>query len=134
MRLPHDPDELITTGITSVAFSPDGKRILTAAEDRTVRMWDANSGMEMRNLKGHAGTVYSAVFSPNGRQILTAGEDGTTRLWDASTGRELARLVGLRKGGQWVVVTPEGYFDGSLDGRQLVDVAHRRQAVSVGVL
>ena len=113
-------DPLHVYGINAVAFSPDGRRILMGTSDRTLRVWDAATGMEMRCLRAHTGSVYSVAFSPDGRQMLTAGEDGTTRVWDAASGRELARLIGLRKGAEWAVVTPEGYFDGSLDGRRMV--------------
>jgi len=113
-------DPLHIYGINAVAFSPDGRRILMGTSDRTLRLWDAATGMEMRCLRAHTGSVYSVAFSPDGRQMLTASEDGTTRVWDAASGRELARLIGLRKGAEWAVVTPEGYFDGSLDGRRMV--------------
>jgi WD40 repeat protein len=52
--------------VRSAAFSPDGARIVTASEDRTVRLWDATTGQEIIALRGHQEWVPSAAFSPDG--------------------------------------------------------------------
>ena len=66
--------------VSSAAFSPDGKRIVTASEDSTARLWDAETGKPIGEpLKGHEGAhVHSAAFSPDGKRIVTAsdGQDG----------------------------------------------------------
>ena len=78
----------------SAAFSPDGKRIVTASEDKTARLWDAETGEPIGEpLKGHADTVYSAAFSPDGKRIVTASADKTARLWDAETGKPIGELL-----------------------------------------
>jgi len=118
-----DPKDVFSGQMMSIqtaAFSPDGKRIIAGTGDHRLIVWDAATGMEMRVLPAHRGAVNSVAFSPDGRKIVTAGEDGATCVWDAATGREAVRLIGLREGAEWVVVTPEGYFDASLDGRRLV--------------
>jgi WD40 repeat protein len=75
------------TGVVySVAFSPDGRRILTGSHDRTAILWDAGTGRRLRDLEGHAGTVRSVTFSPDGRRALTGSHDGTARLWDITIG------------------------------------------------
>jgi WD40 repeat protein len=77
--------------VTKAAFSPDGKRIVTASYDGTARVWDAETGREIAPpLKEHYDVVLSAAFSPDGRRIVTASWDKTARLWDAETGREVA--------------------------------------------
>jgi conflict system STAND superfamily ATPase/WD40 domain-containing protein len=80
--------------VRTIAFSPDGKRVVTASRDNTARLWDAESGKDIAELKGHTSSVWSAAFSPDGTRVVTASEDGTARLWDAEGGKETAVLKG----------------------------------------
>jgi WD40 repeat protein len=76
--------------VSSAAFSPDGKRIVTASLDKTARLWDAATGQSIgAPLRGHEDAVESAAFSPNGERIVTASDDKTARLWDAATGQPI---------------------------------------------
>ena len=77
-----------------MAFSPDGKRIVTGSGDETVKVWDAETGQEVLTLKGHAGAVISVAFSPDGKRIVSGSEDRTVKVWDAETGQELLALKG----------------------------------------
>ena len=82
--------------VRSVAFSPDGRRIVSGSDDKTIRVWDAETGEEMvEPLKGHSDWVRSVAFSPDGRRIVSGSDDKTIRVWDAETGEE---VVGPLKG------------------------------------
>jgi WD40 repeat protein len=78
--------------IEGVAATPDGRRGATTNENKTIRLYDLESGQEIRHLTGHGGKVDSVAFSPDGRRLLSCGEDAAIRLWDVETGRELCRL------------------------------------------
>lgn len=100
-------------GITDVAFSRDGKMIASAATDNTIKIWDTGTQREMKSLHGHLANIESMDFSPDGRLLASAGDDGSTFLWDTATGEHLLTLISLDDGGEWMVVTPEGLFDGT---------------------
>ncbi len=118
---PREPVEQLGhfAGVTPVAFSPDGRFMLTGSVDETAIVWDVRTGEQIRTFQGHDDTVTSVVFSPDGRRVLTGSEDGSARVWDVGTGKELLRWWHL-EGGSWLAVTPEGYFTGSEDVLHLV--------------
>ncbi len=80
--------------VYSAEFSPDGRKIITASEDSTVKVWDTGTGKLLNTLKGHTVAVYSAQFSPNGKKIVTASLDGTAKVWDTDTWKLLKTLKG----------------------------------------
>jgi WD40 repeat protein/uncharacterized caspase-like protein len=100
-------------GITNLVFSHDGKLIASAASDNTIKIWDVASQRELKTLTGHTANIESMDFSPDGRLLASASDDGSTFLWDANTGEHLLTLISLDDGGEWMVVTPEGLFDGT---------------------
>jgi WD40 repeat protein len=107
-------------GINSVALSADGRRAFTASQDRTAVLWDVTSGARLRTFKGHDSTVGAVTPTPDGRHVLTGSLDGTVRLWDSATGNELCRVISLDGGKDWLVVTPDGLFDGSVNAPQFL--------------
>jgi WD40 repeat protein/serine/threonine protein kinase/TPR repeat protein len=94
--------------VRSAEFSPDGRRIVTASNDKTARIWDAETGREIALLSGHTDAVRSAAFSPDGRRIVTASADKTARIWDAATGKEIMLLNGHTDRVSTAVFSPDG--------------------------
>ena len=75
-----------TKSVSSVAFSPDGRHIVSGSEDHTIRLWDAQTGTQVGNcLQGHTDIVNSVAFSPDGRHIVSGSSDCTIQCWDAQT-------------------------------------------------
>ncbi|MFW6181679.1 MAG: caspase family protein, partial [Spirochaetota bacterium] len=107
--------------VADLAVSPEGGRLASASHDRTVKLWDVESGDELRTFTGHRSTVRSVTFSPDGRRLASGSWDTTVRLWEAGTGEELAMLVGFDDG-EWVIVTPRGYYASSPQGGRRLNV------------
>jgi WD40 repeat protein len=80
--------------VISASFSPDGKGIVSASCDGTVRIWDAQNGIYLHTLSVHTGWVKSAEFSPDGKLIALVLCNGTVRIWDIRTGVCLHTLSG----------------------------------------
>jgi WD40 repeat protein len=91
--------------VTSIAFSPDGMRIVSGSDDETARMWDAKTGAEFAWLARPREHLTKVAFSLDGTQVITGGL--TVRLWDARTGAELAQLKS-QNGVSSVALNPDG--------------------------
>jgi WD40 repeat protein len=97
--------------VISVAFSPDGSHILSghsgAGKDHPIRLWEAESGREIRRFSDHTNEVTGLAFLPDGRSFVSASMDGTLRLWDGQSGKELRRMQ--HPGGAYdVAISPDG--------------------------
>lgn len=90
------PVKLATAGtniIRAVAFSPDGKYIVTSGDDKTAKLWDVQSGRELRQFIGHTREILRVYFSPDGKSVLTADSVENIIMWDAATGQERYRIT-----------------------------------------
>jgi hypothetical protein len=134
-----------TGWVTCLALSPDGKKLLSGSEDKTVRLWDVNTGKELKVYREHTAKIVAVGWSGDGARIVTAAEDydvdlhkqliaqkkptdaahldATARVWDLATGSELFRIkerVGLRH----AFLSPDGRF--LAIGRKIWEVGNEK--------
>ena len=106
--------------VNSVAITPDGRYAMSGSSDETLKLWEVSSGREIRTFRGHIGSVTSVAFGPDGKFVLSGGSDAFHQ-WDISTGNEIAQFVSFTDG-EWVVITPEGYYNSSENGDKHLNV------------
>lgn len=95
--------------VNSVAWSPDGQKIVTGSNDCTVRIWDAHSGKQIvKTIRGYTRAVYSVAWSPDSRRIVFGGSHPIMRMWSAITGKPIGpSLVGHTSGVTSVAWSPD---------------------------
>ncbi len=96
--------------VIAVAYSPDGKFLLSGGEDQTLKLWDVASGKEVRTFTGHRGTVTSVAFSPGGSLAASGSDDSTVRLWEVASGHELKATESFGWKVTSVAFSPDGKF------------------------
>ncbi len=104
--------------VNSVAFSPDGTKVLTGSANNAVKLWDAGTGMETTAFVGHTADVTSVAFSPDGKRLLSGSGDCTARLWNANTGQVVFTFAKHVARVSSVAFSPDGSqaLTGSWDG------------------
>ncbi|KAK5994039.1 Vegetative incompatibility HET-E-1-like protein [Cladobotryum mycophilum] len=100
-----------TDPVHTVAFSMDGRQILSGSSDHTIRIWNASTGACIQTLKGHAGNVHCATFAAKDQRVFSGADDYTMRIWDVETGsclkiyeheERLMRPIESSTDGQWI--------------------------------
>ena len=102
--------------VHAYAFSPDSTRVVSGSHDRTLHLWDGETGEKLMVLRGHEWCVLTCSFSPDGRRIVSGSADRTLRLWDAENGEELMILRGHTDAVETCAFSP--------DGRRIVSGSH----------
>jgi WD40 repeat protein len=95
--------------VSSVAVTPDGRLIVSGSYDRTVAVWDLETGARIRQLAGHRDPVSSVAVAPDGRRIASASYDRTVVVWDLESDAHIHRLFGHKDSVSSVAVTPDGH-------------------------
>jgi WD40 repeat protein len=106
--------------IDAVAFSPDGRYALAGSQDGKIRLWDVQSGARVRTFTGHSDEISGLAFSPDGKKIISSA-DASARIWDAATGEEIVSMMAFDDK-EWLVITPEGYYNSSGNGANYLSV------------
>jgi WD40 repeat protein len=68
--------------VTACAVTPDGRRVVSASRDQTLKVWDLETGRPLATLEGHAHGVTACAVTPDGRRVVSASEDKTLKVWD----------------------------------------------------
>jgi len=95
-------------GVNGVAVTPDGKRAVSASSDKTLKVWDVDTGRALRTLEGHSGVVHGVALTPDGMRAVSASYDNTLKVWDLETGCAPRTLEGHTEFVNAVAVTPDG--------------------------
>jgi WD40 repeat protein len=106
-----------SSDVNSVAFAADGVTLASGSDDKTIKLWNTETGKEIRSLKGHSGWVWTIALSHNGKTLASGSNDKTIKLWNTTTGKEIFTLKGHSQGIATVSLSPDGKIlaSGSLD-------------------
>lgn len=111
-------------GVTSVAFSPDGKQFATSDTNGNVQIWNTHDAKQLTVCQGHNSWVWSVAFSPVHPVLASCGQDHQVRLWDIHTGRCLKVLTGHTGIVTAVAFSPDGQWLASASGDQTIRLWH----------
>ncbi|MDP4796397.1 MAG: c-type cytochrome, partial [Rhodospirillales bacterium] len=119
-------------GITALSLSPDGKRLLSASIDKSIRLWDLEKMTEVSKIIVHDGQVFDVQFSPDGRHALTAGKDGYIIDWDLAKAAPLNEIPAHDRIAWAVRYTPDGRFAVSASSDEQARIWHLQTGDRIG--
>lgn len=117
-----------TPPVACLAAAPNNRTFATGHHDSTIRIWDSNTGQELRLLEGHQSSVFSVHYSTSGQMLVSGSFDGTVKLWETASGQTITTWKGHRGAVQAVCLAPDGRLacSGSTDTTALLwDVTGR---------
>ncbi len=106
--------------VRAVAFNSDEGQVLTAADDQTIRVWDAESGEERQILRGHGGEVFALAVSPEAGLVVSGSKDETVRVWSLGAPQEAKVLIGHAGAVYGVTIFPDRRWIASVSGDRTV--------------
>ncbi|MGK7924260.1 MAG: response regulator [Spirulina sp.] len=95
-------------GVTDLAISPKGDKVVSGSRDRTIKIWDFKTGKNLDTLWGHNDEIRSVVISPDGKTIISGSRDRTIKIWDMQSGHVLRTLRGHGQSVTSVAISPDG--------------------------
>lgn len=114
-----------------IRYSPDGRLILVGLNSsELVLVWEAATGRLVRALQGNSGTARSIAFSSDGRRVIVGNSNGTASVWSLDTFERLATKLHVHSG-EWVTITPEGFFVASAQGAELLHVVQGFNTIGI---
>ncbi|WP_445244952.1 WD40 repeat domain-containing protein, partial [Microcoleus sp. OTE_8_concoct_300] len=87
---------------------PGGKTAISASEDKTLKIWDTETGTEVRTLIGHTSWVNAVAIAPDGKTAISGSVDDTLKIWDTASGTALRTLIGHTNSVSAVAIAPDG--------------------------
>jgi WD40 repeat protein len=97
-----------TDSVWGVVYSPDGKTLASSSGDKTIKIWNINTGKPIKTLTGHTDFVYGVVYSPDGKTLASSSRDKTIKIWNINTGKPIKTLTGHTDSVFGIVYSPDG--------------------------
>ncbi|MEZ5843285.1 MAG: hypothetical protein R3D27_06065 [Hyphomicrobiaceae bacterium] len=116
--------------VRTLAVSHDGTRIVSGGSEGVVKLWDTASGAELDSFAGHTGEVLTVAISRDGKRVVSGGDDATMKVWSIE-GRKLLATFVASGSGDWLVMTPDGFFAASRLGGDFLSIVRNRAITTI---